>query len=133
MLKPMHNYSQEAIKKKMNPIGIIFDLTKSYDVLYHTVLLSKLDSYGIRGVGNLRFESYLSHQKECVEINSRKQGTYVSTTREITDGVQQHSILGTILFSLYINDLPLNVLESNIVLFANDMNILVSQENLNTI
>ena len=51
---------QEAIEKKINPTGIFLDLTKAYDVLYHRVLLSKLDSYGIRGVANLWFESYLS-------------------------------------------------------------------------
>jgi hypothetical protein len=117
----------------MNPTGIFLDVTKAYDVLNHRVLLSKLDSYGIRGVANLWFESYLSHQKQCVEINSRKQGTYVSTVREITQGVPQGSILGPILLLLYINDLPLNVLESNIVLSVDDTNILVSGETLNTV
>jgi hypothetical protein len=57
----------------MNPSGIFLDLTKAYDVLNHKVLLSKLNSYGIRGVANLWFESYLSHRKQCAEINSIKQ------------------------------------------------------------
>jgi hypothetical protein len=95
----------------MNPIGIFLDLTKAYDVLNHRVLLSKSDSCGIRGVANLWFESCLPHRKQCVEINSRKQGTYVSTAREITHCVPQGSILGPILFLLYIIDLPLNILE----------------------
>ena len=71
--------TQEATKK--NSLGMFLDLTKAYDVLNHNVLLSKLNSYGIRGVANLWFESYLSHWKQCVEINSMKQGIYVSTTR----------------------------------------------------
>ena len=66
---------QEAIERKMNPIGIFLDLTEAYDVLNHRVLLSKLDTYGIREVANKWFESYLSFGKQCVEIKSKKQGT----------------------------------------------------------
>ena len=123
--------TQEAIEEKPNPIGIFLDLTKAYDVLNHKVLLSKLNSYGIRGVANSWFESYLSHRKQCVEINTMKKGIYISTTKEIEHGVPQGSILGPILFSLYINDLPLNVTGTKIVLFADDTNLLVSGENIN--
>jgi hypothetical protein len=123
--------TQEAIEKKMNPIGIILDLTKAYDVLNHKVLLSKPNSYGIRGMANLWFESYLSHRKQCMEINSMKKGIYVSTTKEIEHGVPQGSILGPIQFSICINDLLLNIMGSKIVLFADDTNILVSDENIN--
>jgi hypothetical protein len=111
----------------MNPTGIFLDFTKAHDVLNHSVLLSKWYSSGIRGVANLWFESYVLHWKQCVEINSRKQGIYVSTTRENTHGVSEGWILCLILLLLlFINDLPLYILESNIVLFADDMNILVS-------
>ena len=84
----------------MNLNGIFLNLTKAYDVLNHKVLLSKLNSYGIRGVANLWFESYLSHRKQCMEIKKKKKGIYVSTTKEIEHGVPQGSILGPILFSL---------------------------------
>jgi retron-type reverse transcriptase len=62
-----------------------------------------------------------------------KKVIYVSTTREIEHGVPQHSILGPILFSLYINDLPLNIMGSKIVLFSDDTNILVSDESINNL
>jgi hypothetical protein len=118
-----------AIEKKLNPIGIFLELTKAY----HKVFLSKLNSYGIRGVAKIWFESYRSHRKQCVEINSVKQGICVLTTRQIEHGVTQGSILGPILFSLYINDLPLNIMGSKIVLFADDMNIFVSEANMSNI
>jgi hypothetical protein len=113
--------TQEATEKKMKLTGIFLDLTKSYEVLNHKVLLSKLNSYGIRGAANLRFESYLSHWKR-VEINNMKKGIYASTTKEIERGVPQGSILGPIPFSIYINDLPLNIMGTKIVLFADNTN-----------
>jgi len=62
-----------------------------------------------------------------------KRGIYISTTRETEHGAPQRSILGPKLFSLYINDLPLNVTGLKIVLFADDTNILVSEENINNL
>jgi hypothetical protein len=67
--------TQEAIEKKMNPVQIFLDLTKAYDALNHKILLSELNSYGIRGMASLWFLSYSSNQKQCVEVNSMKAGT----------------------------------------------------------
>jgi hypothetical protein len=66
--------TQEAIEDKVNPTVIFLDLIKSCDVLNNTILLSKLNVYGIRGVTNSWFELYLSHQRQGVEIDNIKQG-----------------------------------------------------------
>jgi len=71
--------THEAIEDEMNPLGIFLYLTKACDVLNHTMLLSKLNSFGIRGVACSWFESYLSHQRPCMEINNMKTGTSVAT------------------------------------------------------
>jgi len=81
--------TQETIEKKWTQLKFFLEFTKAYDVLNHKVLLSKLNSYGIKGVANLWFEYYLSHQKQCVEINSMRKGIYVLTTREIDHGVHR--------------------------------------------
>jgi hypothetical protein len=78
---------QEALEDKMNPTGIFLDVTKAYDVLNYTIGLSKLNSYGIRNVVNLWFELYLSHRKQCEEINNTKIGKRSSTIREFEHGV----------------------------------------------
>jgi hypothetical protein len=68
-----------------------------------------------------------------VEINTMEKGKYSSTIKEIEHGVPQGSILGPVLFSLYINDLPQKITRTKIVLFADDTNILVSDGNINNL
>ena len=53
---------QEALDNRVYSVGIFIDLTKAYDTLNHKVLLEKLSSYGIRGIANLWFKSYLSNR-----------------------------------------------------------------------
>jgi hypothetical protein len=74
-------------------------------ILYDT-LFSKLQEYGVRGMANLWFKSYLVHQKQVVEINCNGKKC-VSALKEIKQGMPLGSVLVPILFLLYINDLPL--------------------------
>ena len=82
------------------PVGLFIDLAEAFDTVDHRILLSKLQHYGIRGNAFQWFESYLSDRKQCVSIDGHESGFAV-----IKCGVPQGSILGPVLFLLYINHL----------------------------
>ena len=100
--------------------GIFIDLSKAFDTLNHDILLDKLYAYGITGLANSWIKNYLSGRKQYVSYNS--------AFNDIVCGVPQGSILGPLLFLLYINDLPLSSPSSHFIIFADDTNILFSHE-----
>jgi len=122
---------QEAIDKRMYSIGIFIDLSKAYDVLNHKLLLEKLSYYGVRGTTNSWFKSYLTNRKQSIEISQSDDqnvvvNRYRSVLMELKQGIPQGSVLGPLLFLLYINDLPLNINGANLVMFADDISILIT-------
>ena len=103
------------------------DLTKVFDTVQHKILLAKLNHYGIRGVVNNFFESYLTNRSQAVVIHDNH-----SLKSNIDKGVLQGPSLGPLLFLLYINDLP-NYVSSTPRLFADDTYILVKANTLNAL
>ena len=90
----------EAVDNNMITAGIFMDLSKAFDTIDHGILLHKLYHYGFRSVSYKWFENYLSNRTQYVSYN-RAQSSHES----ITCGVPQGSILGPLLFILYMNDI----------------------------
>ena len=118
------NYSvriiEESLRKKNHILGIFIDLSKAFDTIDHSTLLTKLERYGIRGNANSLIKSYLSNGTQHIEVLGEK-----SDPLMIKYGVPQGSVLGPLLFLLYINDISNCSNLGIFVLFADDTNIFV--------
>ena len=82
------------------PFSIFLDISKTFDTIDHTILTQKLKHYGIQGCALKLFKKYLSNRKQYVKLNNVK-----SEMCEIKTGVPQGSILGPLLFVIYVNDI----------------------------
>ena len=111
---------RKAIDNNDIACGVFVDLKKAFDSVSHNILLTKLEYYGIRGVANNWFHSYLTNRSQFVLINESK-----SDTMTIKHGVPQGSILGPLLFLIYINDLHNSIKYSNVLHFADDTSLII--------
>ena len=95
--------------------SVFLDLQKAFDSVDHAILLKKLEIYGIRGLPNKWFQSYLMDRKQFVEIQGER-----SSLSDIKFGVPQGSVLGPLLFLIYVNDLQNSIIYSTAFIFADD-------------
>ena len=122
------NQILDSLSKKQISLLLLIDFSKAFDIVEHPILLHKLKHYGIRGIALKWFESYLSDRQQFVTINGAD-----SSAQNMAYGVPQGSILGPLLFIIYINDLP-NISEvSKFILYADDANILVNGSNVHEV
>ena len=127
----IHFLNQIAIANNSRPphkiLSIFCDLSKAFDVLDHSILLYKLSNLGIRGIAYTWLNNYLTNRTQYVTIEQEK-----SATLSIKTGVPQGSILGPLLFLIYVNDIHAST-SSKILSFADDTTIIVQSTNQNSL
>ena len=114
------NRIQEACDNGQYACGIYVDFKKAFDTVNHNILLDKLAHYGVRGIENNWFKTYLTNRKQHVTVSGQ-----TSDNALIEFGVPQGSVLGPLLFLIFINDLSQAIKFSRARHFADDTNLLL--------
>ena len=109
-------------------LGVFIDLSKAFDTVNHNILITKLELYGIKNNNLKWFESYLQPRQQYIKYD--KQNTEMAN---IICGAPQGSILGPLLFLIYVNDLFKSTEILNPIMFADDTNLFFSNKNITTL
>ena len=123
----IYNKLVDNMDKKFHYMFHFLDLRKASDTINHTILIKKLEKYGLRGLPLQLLASYLTDRQQYTVVNQ-----YKSKSRDVVCRIPQGSTLGLLLFNIYINDLPL-ASNSTIHLFADDTNLTLSHSNVSTL
>ena len=118
----------ESLNKRQISLLLLIDFSKAFDMVEHSILLKKLEHYGIRGPALSWIKSYLSNRKQYVSVNGSD-----SATLSMEYGVPQGSILGPLLFVIYINDIPEVARFAKFILYADDANIIITADTIEEI
>ena len=122
----LNDITKENDKQTKNlTLSVFIDLSKAFDTINHDILLKKLEYLGIRGVANQWFKDYLTDRKQYMKLDEN-----ISSCQSLKCAVPQGSILGPILFLIYVNDIC-NCSSLNILSFADDTTVTVSSSNIN--
>ena len=119
----------ESFENDNYTLGVFIDLSKAFDTIDYSILLKNLEMYGVSTTNLTWFASYLNGRKQYIKITESAD----TLKKDIKCGVPQASILGPLLFLLYVNDLPNS---SNVlfpIMFENDTNFFFEHSNINTL
>ena len=126
--KSVNHWLMNIDNGKMNSV-VFLDIKKAFDTVNHEILLQKLSCYGIKDLELMFFQSYLHNRTQSCNINGK-----MSSYKPVTSGVPQGSILGPLLFILYMNDLPLAVADNaEITMYADDTSMYRAFNNINSL
>ena len=117
-----------AISRNQISLLLLIDFSKAFDMVEYPILLEKLNQYGIRGTALEWFRSYLHNREQFVSVSGVD-----STKKALKYGVPQGSILGPLLFIIYINDLPNIYRLAKFILYADDANIILTGNSIQEI
>jgi len=120
-----NEYITNALDRSETPISVFIDFSKAFDTLDHKILLTKLNHFGIRGHPLKLVENYLYERTQAVFYKNK-----ISNPQPIICGIPQGSILGPLLFLIYINDIYTSSSVLNFILFADDTTILLANKSL---
>jgi retron-type reverse transcriptase len=116
------------MERRLFTCGIFIDLKKAFDTVNRNILLNKLKHYGERGIVNDWFSLYLTNRVQTTQIRS-----FISEKTTTLCGVPQGSVLGPLLFQIYVNDIYMSLDKLNFYLFADDTNLLYADKSLKSV